>query len=56
MIFIGKYWVGQKFHLGFPITSYGTTPTNFLANSINTNILGVLAQKLWVYNQKRLEI
>ena len=28
------YWVGQKVHLGFLVTFYGKTQTNFLANPI----------------------
>ena len=30
-----KYWVGQKVHLGFSITFYGTIPMNFLANTVD---------------------
>ena len=30
-----KYWVGQKVHLGFSVTSYGKTRTNFLANPVS---------------------
>ena len=30
----GNYWVGPKVHSGFPVTSYGKTRTNFLANPI----------------------
>lgn len=28
------YWVGQKLHLGFSVTYYGETQTNFLASPI----------------------
>ena len=34
-LFVGMYWVGQKFHLSFSIVSYGETWMNFLANPIN---------------------
>ena len=30
-----KYWVGQEVHLGFSVTSYGKTRTNFLANPVH---------------------
>ena len=32
---VREYWVDQKFHLGFSITSYRKTQTNILANPIN---------------------
>ena len=33
-LWLVSYWVGQKVLLGFPVTSYGKTRMNFLANPI----------------------
>ena len=30
-----QYWVGQKFHSGFSVLSYGKTQKNFLTNLIH---------------------
>ena len=32
-----SYWIGQKIHSGFSVTSYGKTWTNILTNSITTS-------------------
>ena len=50
------YWVGQKVHLGFAITSYGKSWTNFLANPIfnlpthpmDQDFVSSLARWLWL--------
>ena len=31
---LGNYWVGQKVHLGFSVTTYRKTQMNFLADSV----------------------
>ena len=45
----GKYWVGQKVHLGFPIRCYGKIRTNFLANPIWEAWNTLLSQKRMKY-------
>ena len=41
-----KYWVGQKVHSGFSITSYGKTQINFLANPIFSQEICDLANSI----------
>ena len=42
------YWVHQKFHLGFSVTSYRKTQMNFLANTI---LLHLFFKKLAIYSR-----
>ena len=42
------YWVDQKIHLCFSITSYSKTQTNFLANTI---LLNLFFKKLAIYSR-----